>query len=228
MAWSRAGAVLLALCAGGTVWGQATGGGYIYSCTDANGKRITRDRYIIECNSREQRVLNPDGSLHHLMPPTLTAEESAVADDRAKNAEIERIRQRDAEKRDQNLLNRYPNEPAHRKARELALEDVRKSLRTSEQRLATLAKERKPLTDDAEFYVGKPLPFKLKLALDANDALVDAQQSLMQNQKLEIVRIDKLYDDELERLRKLWSGARPGSLGPLAAASAPPSAAAHR
>ena len=108
------------------------------------------------------------------------------------------------------------------------VEVARSALHTSQLRLAALAKERKPLTDEAEFYVGKPLPFKLQLALDANDAAVDAQNSLMQNQKLEVVRIDKNYDDELDRLRKLWNGARPGSLGALAAASTPAAAPPRR
>jgi hypothetical protein len=31
------------------------------------------------------------------------------------------------------------------------------------------------------------------------------------------VRINKLYDTELDRLRQLWGGAQPGSLGPMAA-----------
>src|SRR5487761_2079648 len=84
-------------------------------------------------------------------------------------------------------------------------------------------RERKPLLDDAEFYVGRPLPSKLKAQLDANDASADAQRTLLQNQQVEVLRIDKLYDTELERLRKLWAGAQPGTLGTLAgtAASAP-------
>jgi hypothetical protein len=123
-------------------------------------------------------------------------------------------------RRDRNLPARFPNEAAHRKQRELALDDVRKSLRQSEARLIALATERKPLTNEAEFYVGKQLPLKLKLALDANDASVDAQKSLVQNQQIEVLRIDKLYDNELERLKKLWGGAQPGSLGTIAAAPA--------
>jgi len=216
----RAAVVLLTLCVAGTAWGQ---GGLIYSCTDATGKKLTRDRYIAECNAREQRVLNADGSLRQILPPTMTAEERGVAEERDRVAAAAIRRQQEEGKRDRNLITRFPDEAAHRKARELALDDVRKSLRGSQQRLAALAKERKPLTDEAEFYVGKQLPLKLKLALDANDASVDAQRSLVQNQQLEIVRIDKLYDAELERLRALWNGARPGTLGPVAAASAPPS-----
>ena len=214
-------ALVVAMCAASGASAQSGAGGLIYNCTDAAGHKLTRDRYIAECSDREQRVLNSDGSLRQVMPPTRTAEERAVVEDREREAAAAIKRQQEESKRDRNLMNRFPNEAAHRKAREAALEDVRKSLRTSEQRLVALAKERKPLTDEAEFYVGKQMPLKLRLALDANDASVDAQKSLVQNQQVEIVRINGLYDAELERLRALWNGARPGSMGAVAAASAP-------
>ena len=78
--------------------------------------------------------------------------------------------------------------------------------------------------DEAEFYIGKPLPTKLRTQLDANDAATDAQRSLIQNQQAEIIRVNALYDAELQRLKKLWGGAQPGTLGtlpPVDAASAP-------
>ncbi len=221
MAWPRTSALVVALCATGGAWAQS-GAGLIYNCTDGAGKKLTRDRYIAECSDREQRVLNSDGSLRQILPPTRTADERGVVEEREREAAAAIKHQQEESKRDRNLMNRFPNEAAHGKAREAALQDVRNSLRTSEQRLAALAKERKPLTDEAEFYVGRQMPLKLKLALDANDASFDAQKSLVQNQQLELVRINKLYDAELERLRALWNGARPGTLGPVAAASAPP------
>lgn len=216
----------LALCAAPVAQSQA-GASQIYTCTDASGKRLTSDRPIVECNSREQRVLNADGSVRSVRPPTMTADERAAAEERDREALGDRSRQQEAVRRDRNLLARFPNEAAYRKQRELALDNVRKALRQSEARQVTLASERKPLTSEAEFYVGKLLPLKLQLALDANDAAVDAQQSLVQNQQIEVLRIDKLYDTELERLRRLWGGAQPGSLGVIAAtapAPAPPRA----
>ena len=218
---ARCGVLWLAFCVGSAAWAQ---GGLIYSCTDASGKKITRDRYIAECNSREQRVLNSDGSLRQILPPTPTADERGEIEARERAAAVEGEHKREAIRRDRNLLARFPNEAAHRKARQAALEDLRKSVKLSQERLAVLAAERKPMTDETEFYLGRQLPAKLKGQLDANDASADAQRSLLQNQQLEIVRIDQLYDAELERLRKLWSGAQPGSLGMLAgaAASAPP------
>jgi len=198
----------------------------IYTCIDASGKKLTSDRPIAECSNRDQRVLNTDGSVKRVLGPTLTADERSEAEARDRDAAAEQARRLEAIRRDRNLLARFPNEAAHRKARVAALDDMNKAVRTSEARLAALAAERKPLTDEAEFYVGKPLPAKLKTALDANDATVDAQRSLVQNQRQEVVRIDALYDAELERLKKLWAGAQPGSMGIVAgsAAAAAPSA----
>jgi hypothetical protein len=60
--------------------------------------------------------------------------------------------------------------------------------------------------------------------MDANDAAVDAQKQLIENQKAELVRIGSRFDQELLLLKRLWAGAAPGSLGKGAAdaaASAP-------
>jgi hypothetical protein len=195
----------------------------IYSCSDANGKKLTSDRPIPECSTRDQRVLNADGSVRGIVAPTPTADERSEMDARQRIEVTERAARQDAIRRDRNLLVRFPDEATHRKAREAALNDVNKALKLSADRLAALAAERKPLMDEAEFYVGKPLPAKLKMQLDANDALVEAQRALVLNQRLEIGRIDRLYDAELARLRKLWNGVQPGSLGVIvtdAAASA--------
>ena len=187
----------------------------IYSCIDASGKRLTSDRPIAECSTREQRILNPDGSVRKIVPPTMTAEERADAEAREREQAAERVAQQDAIRRDRNLMIRFPNELAHNKARHAALDDVRSAVQLTEKRLAALASERTPLTDEAEFYQGKQMPAKLKQALDANDAATDAQRALIQNQQAEIGRINALYDAELGRLKKLWAGARAGSMGAL-------------
>jgi hypothetical protein len=196
----------------------------IYSCIDSAGKRLTSDRPIRECHAREQRVLNSDGTVKTILPPNMTADERADYEARERKEAQQQAAQQEALRRDRNLMRRYPNEASHRKARESALDDVRKSLDRSERRLADLAAERKPLMDEAEFYKGRALPAKLRQQMDANDAAVDAQRSLMQNQEAELVRINALYDVELTRLKRLWAGAAPGSLGPLPTTAPPPQA----
>ena len=189
----------------------------IYSCVDANGNKLTSDRPIAACADREQRVLNADGSVRQVLPPTPTADERAEQEAADRRAAIERAAQKDAVRRDRNLLNRFPDEATHQRAREAALDDVRKALRNYEERLKALAAERKPLQDEAEFYVGREPPAKLRQAFDANDAAVEAQRTLIANQQAETVRINKLYDVELDRLKRLWAGAQPGSMGSLPA-----------
>jgi hypothetical protein len=194
----------------------------IYTCIDANGKKLTSDRPIPECSNRDQRVLNGDGSPNRVVPPTPTADERAAEEQREREAAAERAARNDAIRRDRNLISRFPDEAAHAKARAKALDDVGTSVRISEARINLLKAERKPLLDEAEFYVGKSLPARLKSALDANDAALDAQKALVQNQQGEVVRINGLYDTELARLKKLWAGTPAGSLGPIGAPPPPP------
>jgi hypothetical protein len=220
------GAAVWSLCCAVPAWAQGPGqaasaAGGIYSCVDSQGRRLTSDRPIPECGTREQRVLNKDGSVQRVIPPTLTAEERAEREAAERRAELVRAAQADAVRRDRNLMARFPNEAVHRKSRESALDTVRLATKASELRLRELAAERKPLLDEAEFYKGRPLPQRLKQQLDANDAGVDAQRQSAVNQELELVRINRLYDLELERLRRLWAGALPGSLPPAVPATTP-------
>jgi hypothetical protein len=206
----------------GSAWSSALhaadsrqGGGAIFTCIDPRGHRLTSDRPIPECIAREQRVLNRDGSVQRIIPPTLTAEERAAAEAAESRRAAQHKAQQDVIRRDRTLLQRYPDEAAHAKARTAALDTVRASVKLSEARLQDLAAERKPLIAETEFYVGKPLPTSLRQQLDANDAATEAQRALVANQQSEIGRINAVFDIELARLRKLWAGAPPGSLGPL-------------
>lgn len=198
----------------------------VFTCVNAAGKSITSDRLIAECMDREQRVLARDGTLIRVIPPSLTPEERAEKErlDRERLAKEEA--RKEAARSDRNLVSRFPNAAAHQKAREQALETVQYAIAQSEARIGDLQRERKPLMDEAEFYVGKQLPSKLKAQLDANDAAATAQKELLANQKVELERVSKKYDTELAHLKRLWNGAAPGSLPQPAEAAATPSKAA--
>lgn len=207
--------VLGALC-GVVIWGCAMGSaqaqaGGIYTCVDAQGKRHTSDRPIPECLDREQRLLNRDGSERRTVPPRMNAEERALAEERKRLQDQAAVAQKDAVRRDRNLMMRFPDEAAHNKAREAALDDLRRGIAASERRLKDLEDERKPLLAETEFYKGRKLPFKLKSKLEANDAQQQAQRDIIQNQQTEQVRVNGLYDAELARLKRLWAGAAPGA-----------------
>jgi Domain of unknown function (DUF4124) len=200
----------------------------IYACTDANGKHITSDRPIAECHGREQRLLNADGSTRQILRPILTADERAEQEAAERSRAVQAAANADAVKSDRNLRARYPNEPAHQRARTAALDDLKRTLQLSQLRLDELAAERKPLQEEAEFYTGRQMPSLLKQQIDTNEAAVEAQRVLLVNQQAESARINATFDAELVRLRAMWAGGKPGALpvvAPSDKASAPATAA---
>jgi hypothetical protein len=225
----RLGPAWLLLTLAGTVPAQegAKAPANIYTCVDAQGKRLTADRPIRECLAREQQVLNKDGSVKFIVPPSLTAEERIEREARERKLAEERMAIADAGRRDRNLVGRYPDEASHQRAREAALDTVRLAIKATELRLRELALERRPLLNEAEFYEGRQLPPKLRQALETNEAATEAQRNASANQEAELGRVNRLYDAELNRLRRLWSGAAPGSMGPLVVPAAPAALAAQ-
>ena len=211
------GALALWVVAGG-VWAQAAAPGAsvdIYVCTDDQGRRITADRPIRECMDRPQRILNPDGSLRGIKNPPMTTQERAAKEAQERQAAEEAAAKAEAVRRDRNLLARYRNEDMHRAARESALDPVRLTMDLTETRLAQLRRERRALEEEARAPKNKDHAATLKLQLEANDAAVAAQRENTANQRTELDRINRIYDIELERLKRLWAGESAGSMGAI-------------
>jgi hypothetical protein len=191
-----------------------TPAGAIYTCIDDQGRPITRDRYIAECSHKEQRILNRDGSLREVLPPTLTADERARREAAERAIRDEREARRDAIKYDRLLLLRYPDKATHDRVRESALEPSGHAIDAARNRMKELEVERRHYDDEAEFYRGRRLPPMLRQQIESNEVAKGAQLTAIHNAQAEQDRINANFDAELERLRKLWSGAPPGSLGP--------------
>ncbi|MBE7416493.1 MAG: hypothetical protein HS128_01895 [Ideonella sp.] len=206
---------MLAAAAGG-VWAQSgppqePG---IYTCIDDHGRMITRDRYIAECSHKEQELRNRDGSLKRRIAPIETLDEKARRDEQHRREQRQRDRQSEAFKYDDLLRQRFPSEASHQRARESALDTTRFAIENAQARVRELEAERKKLLDEAEFYRGRHMPAPLKQKLDGNDAALAAQGDSIRNAQAERDRIDSVFERQLERLRQLWNGARPGTLGP--------------
>lgn len=178
--------------------------GAIYRCIGPQGRLVTRDRLMTDCVG-EQYFVNPDGSNNRVVPRPPTEEEREEAERKQREAEAARRAQQVQTRADLALLKRYPDKAAHDQARQAALDSAHAEIVRSEAHIADLQRSRKPLLDEAEFYPGKPLPTKLKSALDANDAMLAAERSIRQNQEDEVQRINKIFDAELARLTKLWA-----------------------
>jgi hypothetical protein len=207
--------------AGAAAWAQV--GGAIYTCVDAQGRRITSDRPIMECLDREQKQLNSSGTVRRTVPPSLTASERAELEQREHRRAEEELRRAEERRLDRALLARYPNQQVHDIERAKALQAVQDVIDAGGRRIAELGEQRHKLNEETEFYkTPSKWPARLKRQIDENQQQVEAQQRFIAAQDEERKRVTAHFDEELARLRILWaqraaaSAAAPGASAPAA------------
>lgn len=179
----------------------------IYTCTDANGRKITADRPIAECTDRIQRELNKTGTVRREIGPSLTAQEAAAQD--AKNKLVQEASARDAEnkRRDRALLLRYPSRAVHNQERSAALAQVDEVIKAANKRTGELAGQRKTIESELEFYAkdASNAPLALKRRVEENDKSAAVQKRFVAEQDMEKKRVNVRFDEELVRLKPLWA-----------------------
>ena len=181
----------------------------IYTCADAQGRRLSSDRPIAACLDREQRELNRNGSLKRVLPPSYSVVEREEQEAKQRQAQAERQRAQDEIRRDQALLTRYPNRSAHDAARRAALAQPDGVIGAAQRQIAELNQERRTLDEEMEFYRKDPsrAPASVRRRIEEMAQLLEVQQRAIATQQSERGKINARFDDELARLQKLWVAA---------------------
>ncbi len=198
---------------GAGVWAQtpqqSVGG--VYTCVDAKGRKLTADRPIPECTDREQKILNPSGTVKAKVGPTLTAQERADHEAREKREIEERNRTVDEKRRDRALLIRYPSKAIHDQERQEALMQIGVVIQAAQRRLDELGKQRIAIDEEMEFYKKDPAkaPAYVRRQQEENINSQQVQRRFIAEQESEIKRVNSRFDDELVRLRQLWTTMTP-------------------
>jgi len=179
----------------------------VYTCIDAKGRKLTADRPIPECTDREQKVLNPSGTVKTKVGPSLTAQEKAELEQKERREAEERNRTADEKRRDRALLTRYPNRAVHDQERIEAMAQIKVVIQAAKNRLDELIKQRIGIDDEMEFYKKDPskAPAYVRRQLEENIQSQAVQRRFIQEQEAEIRRVNVRFDDELVRLRQLWT-----------------------
>jgi hypothetical protein len=179
----------------------------IYSCTDAQGRRLTADRPIAACVDREQRLLGPSGVERTRIGPTLTeAEREAQAAQRRQQLQAEQ-RARDEIRRQRALAYRYPDKAAHDAERAAAVAQIDDVTALAHRRVDDLRAERRKLDTEMEFYAKDPAraPATLRRQLTQSDEALAEQARYLATQEQEKRRLQQRFDAELAQLRQLWA-----------------------
>ena len=191
-----------------TVDAQATSApvSEIYTCVDAKGRKLTSDRPIIECNDREQKMLNPSGTVKAKIGPALTAQERLLLEIKTKAEQDERASKEEEKRRDRALISRYPSLAVHQKERAEALAQINLVKQAATARAKELQADRVKLTDELASYAQNPskAPPKLQRQIDEATQTLAAQERFLGDQDLELKRINARFDEELLRLTTLW------------------------
>ena len=191
---------------GGAAGGSPSSAG-IYSCVDSKGHTITADRPIPDCIDREQRELNPSGTIRRKVEPTYTPREQAEREERDRQAQLQASRQIEERRRERALLIRYPNAAAHDRERAEALVQIDAVIQAAKKRLGELAEERKRVDEELEFYKNDPAkaPGSVRRKAEDNARSVEVQNRFIAEQEDEKKRVNARFDEEQARLKLLWS-----------------------
>lgn len=183
---------------------QSPGG--IYTCVDGNGRKLTSDRPIPACIDREQKILNPSGTVRGNIAPALSPQELAAQEQKEKLLAQERNRKDEEKRRDRALLVRYPNRAAHDEERVEALKQIEVVKAAATNRVAELKRQRSLLDEEMEFYKKDPskAPLRLRRQVEELTESLVVQTRFITDQDGEIKRVSARFDEELVRLKVLW------------------------
>ncbi len=220
--WIRTG-LACAACAG-SVWaqtaaGSAPDGSGVYTCVDAKGRKLTSDRPIMDCLDREQKILNPSGTVKSKVSPSLTAQERAELEQKERRDAEERSKQAEEKRRERALLTRYPTKNVHDQERQEALNQIQVVIQAAKTRVEELTKQRAAIDEEMEFYKKDPskAPAYVRRQSEENNNSLQVQRRFIAEQEAEVKRVNARFDDELVRLRQLW--AQPGASATTPASS---------
>ena len=180
----------------------------MYKCVDARGKVYYTQVPPPECLGRDTQELNKSGTLIRKNPATIPlspAQEQAREAERRKKIEDE---EKSKEERRKNLalLNTYSSEKDIEDARARTLKEAQGAIEDTERSIAGAQKRQQELEAEKEFYVKKPMPFKLKQEIANNEIQIRNQTVLLDAKKKEINTINAKYDEDKRRYVELTSG----------------------
>jgi hypothetical protein len=181
----------------------------MYKCVDARGKVYYTQVPPPECLGRDTQELNKSGTLIRKNPAAMTpAQEQAREAERRKKLEDEE-RSREERRKNLALLNTYSSEKDIEEARARSLAETQGAIADTERRIEGAQKRHKELESEKEFYVKKPMPFKLKQEIANNEIEIKNQIVLLDAKKKEISTINAKYDEDKRRYIELTGAKAP-------------------
>ena len=182
--------------------GPAQAQQFLYVCS-AHGHTISGGLPPPECKGEDIRELNPDGTLHRLIPAPLTQEQRRKRDQDEEERRKEEEQEQAQSRKDRALLETYGSVSEIEAARSRSIANQQVLVDRADQRIEQYNRERKRLDNEAEFYAKREMPAKLKDAFEANKALIEQQQKVKTKVLQDIADLNARYGAEIKRYQEL-------------------------
>ena len=181
----------------------AASGNKFYCCTDTTGKQVCGDILPQACFGRAYRELGADGRTVREVEAPLTAEQRAQKAAEEERRKEEEARKKEQQRKDQALTDTYANVDDIESMRKRSLEEINKSIKNAEARIAEIKALRKKYENEAEFYKKKKMPAEIQKGLSDTDFEIKGQEAIIESRKKEIDAVQAKYDDDRKRFLDL-------------------------
>lgn len=199
----RLGSAFLLLAAAWLPPQAAAQGRATYCCIDDSGKQVCADILPQACYGRAYREINSHGITVRRIDAPMSPEQRAAKEAEARKVREEELRRKEEDRKNRALLATYTSEQEIDYARDRAIVDVQKAIKTSQEKLNELAEQKQTLDAEAEFYKKKGPPPQLQAQMRDNDAEIKAQLAAIEARNKDIEALRKRYEDEKLRYREL-------------------------
>lgn len=181
--------------------------GTFYCCNDPSGRRVCGDAIPEQCKGRGYKIIDGQGNTVREILPPMTPEQKAQLDaENKKKAEAEAYK-REQRRRDAALLETYTSLQDIDRLRVRSEEDMLRSMKLVEERIADAQKRRKKFENEAEFYKNKDLPTDVARGLRDLDSEIRAQKSLLDSKQSDLDATRAKYAEDRRRYLEITTGA---------------------
>lgn len=186
-----------------TVIAPAANAARTFCCSDERGMQRCGDVLPEACRNRAYVEYNEAGIRVRSIARPLTDAEQAARDveDKKKRDIAEAAQQQ--QRADQALLSTYADEKDLDTARDRAVSEMERSIKSAEEKLADLNQTKAKLATDMEFYKNKPLPPDLKQKIARNQTALVEQQAAIDDKKKEVEDTKAKFEGFRKRLQEL-------------------------
>ena len=157
----------------------------IYQCKDENGRTLTSDRPIPECDKVPMKELGRDGLYRREIAAPLTA------------------------RRDAALLEVYRNEQDIEQARQRKLKQLDTDLALSKGRANQNTRELQMLQKEVAGYGTRPAPLDIQRRITEIQSAIKAEATLQTELQGHIAKTNSKFDQDLQRFREITSSQLP-------------------